>query len=167
MKAHKELVYNLAYYMTGNREDAEDITQESFIKLWANFDSVRRAARKAWLTKTTRNLCIDNLRKKKKIISSPHPLDPHDDSIAGKLPDPQPTPDQKVIGKELRGFITNALGKLSETMRSIVIMRDLQGMKYEFIAENLGIPLTSVKVYLHRGRKHLLKNLIDYPGEIS
>lgn len=165
MKTHKELVYNLAFYMTGNKEDAEDITQESFIRLWANFESVHKAARKAWLAKTTRNLSIDSLRKRNKLISGSHPQDPYDESIAEKLPDLQPTPEQRLISVELREYIAKALGKLSETVRSIVILRDLQGMKYEFIAENLDLPLNTVKVYLHRGRKHLMKSLADYPGE--
>ena len=150
---NKNLIYNQALYFTANREDAEDITQEVLIKLWHNMDKIKRNSLKAWVLKVTRNLSIDYSRRRKE-----QPLENKNDLLI----DLQANPEKEAINADLMEKIMRVINQLPEKMRSIVIMRDIQDLKYRVIAETMKLPLNSVKVYLHRGRKLLLKNLSNY-----
>ena len=149
---YKDLIYNHAYYYTANKHDAEDIAQEVFIKLWHNLHNIKLHSVKAWLLKVTRNLCIDYSRQKK-------PEFINENSKYKNIIDTQSNPENEIINKDLFDNIVLVINQLPDKMRSVVVMRDIQDLKYETIAHTMDLPLNSVKVYLHRGRKLLHKKL--------
>ena len=157
--SYKNLIYNQAFYSTANKEDAEDITQEVLLKLWHNVDNINRNSIKAWILKVTRNLCIDYSRKKRE-----QSLDKLSDEAQQSTVfiDPQSNPEIEAINADLMEKIICVIDQLPEKMRTIMIMRDIQDVKYKVIAETMELPLNSVKAYLHRGRKFLLKSLSNY-----
>ena len=159
---NKDLIYNQAFYFSANKEDAEDITQEVLIKLWHNINYIKPASLKAWILKVTHNLCIDYSRKKKEQIITKYSGDTSQSDIFETLVDLQSNPERETINKDLMEKIIHVINQLPEKIKSIVILRDIQDLKYELIAETVELPLNSVKVYLHRGRKILIKNLKRY-----
>lgn len=159
---YKDIIYNQAFYFTRNKEDAEDITQEVFIKLWHHLNNIKLTSLKAWILKVTRNLCVDYSRRKKEHISISFNNNEQKSSILETLPDEHSSPEKKAINIDLKEHITRVINHLPEKIRTIVIMRDIQDLKYETIAETMELPLNSVKTYLHRGRKILSKNLSTY-----
>ncbi len=145
---HKDLVYNQAYYFTGNREDAEDITQDVLLKLWHHLNALKRKAVKSWLVKVTRHACIDHCRKTREYsLSEFEPA--QQQHMLNRLSDPGSTPEQMTISNDV---LRQAIQQLPPQFRSIVIMREIQDLPYALIAETMELPLNTVKVYLHRGR---------------
>ncbi len=159
---YKDIIYNQAFYFTGNKEDAEDITQEVLLRLWHHFNNIKRTSLKAWIMKVTRNLCIDYSRRKKEVFLMAVNDNDRESTIWENLPDERSNPENEVINIDLKEHIAKTIKRLPEKIGNIVIMRDIQDLKYEQIAEVMELPLNSVKVYLHRGRKLLLKNLSHY-----
>ena len=133
--------------MLGNREDAEDITQEVLLKIWGHIESIGKRSRKNWIMKVTKNLCIDQLRHRRlshSINSDPSPLR-----------DPETLMERREMQKRIR----EAIGRLPLTLRSTIILREIQGLKYREISEILGISLDAVKVQIWRGRRLLRQAL--------
>jgi len=159
---YKDSIFNQAYYFIGNRTDAEDITQEVLIKLWYNLHQVKMKAVKAWIFKVTQNTCIDYARKRKAHISISINNNNEQVSIMENLTDLKPNPEQMAMSNDITEQIKQFINRLPEKIRNVVIMRDIQDLKYDFIGETIGIPINSVKAYLHRGRKLLLKQLLNY-----
>ena len=158
---YKDFVYSQAYYFTGNSADAQDITQEVLVKFWHHFESVDSKSTKSWLIKVTRNLCIDHSRKRREIaMARMNPSENSgDEHFELENIDDSPGPDIAMERTDLQMRLKIAIGKLPEKIREAIILREIQGFSYEEIAEALEIPLNSVKVYLHRGRKSLIKIL--------
>ena len=158
---YKDLVYSQAYYFTGNSADAQDITQEVLLKLWHHVESVNSKSAKSWLIKVTRNLCIDYSRKRREIAMTQ--MNPSgngkDERFELENVDDSPGPDVALERIDFHERLKIAIGQLPEKIRETIILREIQGFSYEEIAETLDIPLNSVKVYLHRGRKLLIKFL--------
>ena len=142
---YKNLVYTQAYYSTGTKEDAEDITQEVFIRFWNYRTSIKRTSYKAWILKVTRNLCIDFSRRKKDYIISVSD-DDKDVNIVEIVGDNSPNPEQTVIMVESIECIKQCINRLPGKMKSVIIMRDIQNQTYDSIAETMEIPMHSVKV---------------------
>ena len=167
VNTYKNVIYSQAFYFTGNREDAEDITQEVLLRLWNHLENINMSSIKAWLMKVTKNICIDLSKKKKRILTDS--FDNNEElSLCEIIPDDAPGPEKQLINKDLKERITGLINKLPENIRSIVIMRDIQRLKYAEIAEVAEISINSVKVNLHRGRKLLLKDLYKtYNREFS
>lgn len=148
MRNYQDCIYSYSFYILGNREDAEDITQEVLIKAWQNLDSLSKRSIKTWIMKVTRNLCIDHLRHRRvEQTTKPDPLPPGN-------------PEAIVEGREVQVRVREAISKLPLALRSTVILREIQGLKYKEISEILGIPLNSVKVRLWRGRR-LLRQILS------
>lgn len=124
-----------------NEAEAQDVVQESFEKLWINLDKIYAEKAKAWLFSTAYHLMIDHIRKNKKIsLREDHPENSH--SIHSEY-----------LG--LDTMLENALDKLPEIQKSVILLRDYEGYSYEEIAEITGLNLGQVKVYIHRGRTFL------------
>ncbi|MEE4311753.1 MAG: RNA polymerase sigma factor [candidate division KSB1 bacterium] len=158
--AHKDNIYHHAYYFSGNREDAEDITQDAFIKLWKHRKRVKKESVIPWLLKVTRNLCIDYQRKRRETGFI-------DSCCEDSLYDRDPGPEQCAVDKDALATVMRVMDQLPEVLKSILIMRDIQDFKYSDIAVAMDIPLNSVKVYLHRGRKLLMKKLNSLKNELT
>jgi len=153
--AYKDFIFNYAYYFTGTREDAEDVTQEVLLKIWQNMDRLQKGMTKSWVSTVTRNLCIDWARRR-----GARP----DMTASGEPEELERIPlrscgEHGVDRNELRGHIEEAISRLPETLRSVIILREIEDLKYEEISDALNIPLNSVKSYIHRGRRMLREEL--------
>ena len=138
--------------MLRNTADAEDATQEVLLRLWQNLSTTRFSNVRAWLLRTTRNYCLDQIRRQSH--SSASILVSAD--ILGELPDDLTNdPGAGIDGDFIRGRVEDALQKLPETLRSVFVLYEVNGLRYREIAETLDIPINSVKVYLLRARKKL------------
>ncbi len=150
VKSHENRVYTLAVYLLRDRSEAEDVAQETYLKLWNNLDTIDMERAGAWLMKVTRNACLDRLRKRRPQTElSDHHLGT--DQVQG----PADTLEQAQLGNWLR----SAIGNLKEPYRSLVVLRDVQQNSYREVALSLELSLDQVKVYLHRARRQLRENL--------
>lgn len=157
VQEYRSNIYNYAYYYLRNREEAEDVAQEVLIKLWNNWNNIDQSLLQPWLIRVTRNASIDALRKRKSYRA--RVVKDADDYTMLSATTPEPQPDKVTEGKDIRGRIEDALEQVKEPYRTVVILREIQDMKYEEISQALEIPLNTVKVYLHRGR-HMMRNIL-------
>lgn len=157
---HRDRIFTYACYCLGDREEAEDVTQEVLIRLWKNLDSLEDARVLPWMLHVTRNACIDSMRRRRTyraIVAQ----DPEGDTMA-RVASPIPSPSVAVETADFQVHLQKALQELREPYRSIVVLREVQDLKYEEICETLGLPLNTVKVYLHRGRRKLRERLREF-----
>ncbi|MBO0910988.1 MAG: sigma-70 family RNA polymerase sigma factor [Acidobacteria bacterium] len=159
-------IYNICYRFAGTAMDAQDLTQEVFIRMYRTLDSydVSKGAFTTWLTTMTRNLLVDHFRKTKQermTDSLDRTSSDHEDAVplGERLPDDGPAPDSGVQSRETREAVHMALGKLSPELREAVILRDLQDMDYREIAAVLKVPEGTVKSRINRGRAELARLL--------
>ncbi len=147
--------------MLRNRDDAEDVTQEIFIKIWQNIDKFKIIAAKAWIMRSTHNLCIDYLRKRNITMQREFSIDEEmRESISDESTNNNPQ--IKTHLNMMTGKIKEAIKLLPENLRSVFVLYEIEGLKYKEISAALGIPINSVKVYLLRARKKLQEVLKSY-----
>jgi RNA polymerase sigma-70 factor (ECF subfamily) len=151
----------------GDREEAEDITQEAFIKAYRNLDSFRgQASFSTWLYKIATNLCIDRARTRKRrpqqAYSLDEPFDKEEEGGGREIADTRFEPSKGVERDELRSLVRQTVAEMPEKQRQVLIMCDLQGMPYENIAEVLSIPLGTVKSRIFHARADLARRLKPY-----
>lgn len=149
---HRQRIYSFAYYSLRAREDAEDVTQEVFIKLWQHWQKIDHGKLAAWLMRVAHNAVIDHIRKQRPAQANlDHYADVDEQASStdevGKI-------DQQFFREQLQ----LAIKSLDNPFRSIIVMRDVQGLSYADIQESLGMSESQVKVYLHRGRRKLRGN---------
>ena len=166
-------VYGICYRFTGSQSDAEDLTQETFLKMYRNLASFdpTKGGFTTWLTTLTRNLLVDNYRRtrlERASDSLDETYDGEDDgpSRAERLVDGGKTQEQHVSGLQLRAQIQAALQQVSPELREAVILRDLEDMDYKDIAEVLHIPQGTVKSRISRGRSELARLLKRIEGQV-
>jgi RNA polymerase sigma-70 factor (ECF subfamily) len=163
MNTYAKRVFNMAYQFSGSRQEAEDMTQEIFFKLYnslARFDFQKNFT--AWLLTLAKNHLIDEYRKTKWEKTQRDDFDERvltQSSLAG--------PEETLVQKETRALIWEGLNRLSSEMRMAVILRDLQGRSYEEMAEILNLPLGTVKSRVNRARIALAEVLKEKKGESS
>ena len=161
MLLHQKAVYNICYRMAGNAEDALDLSQEVFLKLWRTLEQYQfDAAFSTWLYRMTQNACIDFLRRQKRQQHAS--LTVSDDEAAGKelsVPDPAPLPEDWVIFNEKQEAIRTAMNALPSDFREILELRVVRNLPYEQIAQIMGLPVGTVKSRLARARLQLKKRL--------
>jgi len=167
--ANQNNVYNLALKITGNEEDALDISQEAFFKAYRRLEGFRGESRfSVWMYRLTYNLCIDHLRKKPKTtVISLTQEDDEGDVRDLEIPDVRNLPEDDVLRRETRGAIAASINELGNRQREILIMREVTGMSYSEIAETLNLNEGTVKSRLSRARVNLANLLIDkgtFPG---
>jgi RNA polymerase sigma-70 factor (ECF subfamily) len=159
-------IYNICYRFSGSPDQAQDLTQEVFIKMYGSLKSydVQRAAFMTWVTTITRNLLVDYFRKSKQermtdsLDAAPSE---HEDAmpLSERIPDKSLPPDARVQSRETKEAVHRALQKLSPDLREAVILRDLQDMDYREIATLLRVPEGTVKSRINRGRAELARLL--------
>lgn len=167
MTAYENRIYSLALRSTGSEQDAADITQEVFLRVWKNLDSFRGdSSLSTWLYRVTSNLCVDFARKKA-AEGMPTSID-DEESPAADLADSSrmAQPEAAAENSELREELQFALAQLSEEHRRVVLLRDVAGMTYTDIARTLGLEEGTVKSRLARARASLRKILLER-GNIS
>ncbi|HLJ27994.1 MAG TPA: sigma-70 family RNA polymerase sigma factor [Candidatus Angelobacter sp.] len=166
VRLHNRRIYNLCYRFTNSADDAQDLTQDVFIRVYrtlASYD-VDKGAFTTWLTTLARNLLVDHFRRSKQdriTDSIDAGLREEEDalSLSDRLEDPGPTPDDRLASKETQRLVQQALARLSPDLREAVILRDLQDMDYKEIAQVLRVPEGTVKSRINRGRMELARLL--------
>jgi RNA polymerase sigma-70 factor (ECF subfamily) len=163
LEQYQTQVYKLAIYMLDDEEEAKDVTQEAFLKAWRVFKTIRRKTAKAWLLKTTTNICIDRLRRRKFHCAWGEYNDEYSclevgNKIFGTI-DQTPGPLEQCLNQETRELVQKAIAQLPPAYRIAVVLRDLEELSYEQIAEMLSLPLGTVKSDIFRGRRMLKKIL--------
>jgi RNA polymerase sigma-70 factor (ECF subfamily) len=165
VRAHHRRVYSLCYRFTGNAADAEDLTQDIFLKIYSNLASfdVSRGSLLVWITTMTRNHLVDNFRRNRNLRAtsslddgwdSAEELKPLDRLVANEI-----SPHEAAARSELAKMVQQALARVSADLREAVILRDLQDLDYKEIAQVLAIPEGTVKSRISRGRAELARLL--------
>jgi RNA polymerase sigma-70 factor (ECF subfamily) len=162
LREYQTPVFNLALRILRSREDAEDASQEVFVKVYnALHQYDPRYAFRSWIFRITHNLCIDYIRRRKmSTLSLDAPVAGPEGEMEWDLPDPDAIdPSEAASAGEEREMIERAIEKLGPTLRSAITLRHLEGLRYDEIAEILEIPLGTVKVRIFRAREMLAKFL--------
>jgi RNA polymerase sigma-70 factor (ECF subfamily) len=158
-------VFSLIYRMIGDREQAEDLAQESFVKAFNNLDSYNPSYRfSSWLFKIANNHAIDHLRRARlstvSIHGSPHAATAEREEETRIVLEAQDeSPEQEMLALELGGEIEQAISQLRPDYRTAVILRHVENRPYEEIAEIMDVPIGTVKTFLHRARAELRQAL--------
>lgn len=173
VRSQQRKVYGLCYRFTGSVSQAEDLTQDVFLKVYRNLKSFdcTKASFGVWLTALTRNLLVDNYRRTRlerasDSLDTPLAGDEDGPTRAERLPDRQIGQEKHVAGAELRARVQHALAHLSPELREAVVLRDLEDMDYKEIAEVLSIPQGTVKSRISRGRAELARLLKGLEGQV-
>jgi RNA polymerase sigma-70 factor (ECF subfamily) len=172
VRSQHKRVYGLCYRFTGNPTDAEDLTQDVFLKIYSNLGSfdTDRGSLQVWIATMTRNLLVDNFRRTKNLRAtgsldegweSAEDLKPVDRLTSRSL-----SPHESAAQKELAKMVQDALARVTVELREAVILRDLQDMDYKEIAQVLGIPEGTVKSRISRGRAELARLLEGNKREV-
>jgi len=161
--ANQKNVYNLALKMTGNEDDALDISQEAFLKAYRQLDGFRGDSKfSVWLYRLTYNLCIDFLRRKPKAITTPLTFQDENGDIHDlEIPDLRSLPEDKLLRREKRKAIANSINELGQHHREILVMREITGMSYCEMAETLKLSEGTIKSRLARARRSLVNILVE------
>lgn len=157
VRLHRRKVFNVAYKFVGKHDEAEDLTQDIFLKVFKSLDTFdRRANFQTWLISVSRNLCIDHyrsVRKERETID--RGVDAADLSPAA----PENSPVAALEQRDRVALVRQALTTLPDTLRTAVVMRDLQELSYHEIAERLALPEGTVKSRINRGRTELARQV--------
>lgn len=153
---YQHWVYNIAYGLLGHHEDAEDVAQDVFLSVWQNINKFQfRSQFSTWLYKIVKNKCLNLIDQRKRRKTEPMEIDDSQPWI----PLDNVTPEQEVIQSERNQILHQALDKLKDSYRTILILRELRQLSYEEIAEILDCTLGRVKSRLHEARKALRTEL--------
>jgi len=162
VRDHSARVYRLAYRLSGNQQDAEDLTQETFVRVFRSLADFSPGTFEGWLHRITTNLFLDMVRRRQRIRFDALPEDTE------RLPGSAPSPEQVYADTHLDPQIQAALGKLSPEFRVAVVLCDIEGLTYEEISATLGIKLGTVRSRIHRGRVQLREALAHLaPGRTA
>jgi RNA polymerase sigma-70 factor (ECF subfamily) len=157
VRSYRRKVFNIAYKFVGRHDQAEDLTQDVFLKLYKSLDTFdRRANFQTWLISVSRNLCIDHyrsVRKERETIN--RDVDPSE-----LAPVSTDTPaDRKLEQRDRVALLRQALDTLAPTLRTAIVLRDLQELTYQEIADKLSLPEGTVKSRINRGRTELARQI--------
>jgi RNA polymerase sigma-70 factor (ECF subfamily) len=166
-------IYAICYRFTGSPTDAEDLTQDVFLKLYRNLASfdTQKGSFQTWITTLARNLLVDHFRRTRMDRASDSldaSLSSDEDgaTLGDRLADPRPSQEAHASGLELKARIQQALAQLSPELREAVVLRDLEDMDYKEIAQVLRIPEGTVKSRISRGRGELARLLQRIEGQV-
>ncbi len=162
VRTHHRRIYNLCYRFTGSPDDAEDLTQEVFIRIYRTLQSYQteRGSFVTWVSTVTRNLLVDHFRKSKQervtdSLEAAPGGDPDALTLGEQLADTSAGPEDHLRSSQTQRLVQLALQKLSPELREAVILRDLQDLDYKDIAKVLRVPEGTVKSRINRGRTEL------------
>ena len=151
---HSDRVYRLAYRLTGNRPDAEDLTQEVFVRVFRSLHTYTPGTFEGWLHRITTNLFLDQARRKQRIRFDALPED-----ADNRLPSAAVGPETASMDQQFDADVEAALAVLPADFRAAVVLCDVEGLSYEEIADVLGVKMGTVRSRIHRGRAMLRKEL--------
>ncbi|MET3943462.1 RNA polymerase sigma factor SigE [Corynebacterium mucifaciens] len=153
VKEHADSVYRLAYRLSGNQHDAEDLTQETFMRVFRSLKNYQPGTFEGWLHRITTNLFLDMVRRRAKIRMEALPEDYE------RVPGTDMTPEEAYNVANLDPALQRALDGLAPDFRVAVVLCDVVGMTYEEIGETLGVKMGTVRSRIHRGRAQLRESL--------
>ncbi|MDT7592458.1 MAG: hypothetical protein QOK26_2374 [Pseudonocardiales bacterium] len=153
VREHADRVYRLAYRLTGNAHDAEDLTQETFIRVFRSLASYQPGTFEGWLHRITTNLFLDMVRRRSRLRMEGLPDD------TDRLPGGGPDPEQIYSETHLDPMLQASLDELAPEFRAAVVLCDIEGLSYEEIGATLGVKLGTVRSRIHRGRAALRESL--------
>lgn len=153
VRQHSGRVYRLAYRLSGNQQDAEDLTQETFVRVFRSLANYTPGTFEGWLHRITTNLFLDLVRRRQRIRFDGLPDD------AERLPGGDRSPEQVYSDTHFDSDVQAALDSLPPDFRAAVVLCDIEGLTYEEIAATLGIKLGTVRSRIHRGRLQLREAL--------
>ena len=156
VREHSARVYRLAYRLTGNPHDAEDLTQETFIRVFRALDSYTPGTFEGWLSRITTNLFLDMVRRRQRIR-----FDSLGDDAAERIAALDPSPDRVYDETHFDADVQAALDALPPDFRAAVVLCDIEGLSYEEIAATLGVKLGTIRSRIHRGRSALRAALAE------
>ncbi|ANS75957.1 RNA polymerase subunit sigma-24 [Paenibacillus yonginensis] len=162
VELYKDKVFHLAYRMLNNRHESEDIVQETFLRVYKNWDKYDENQKfSTWMYRIATNLCIDRLRKRKPNFSLDAELNDQDGTADGYslIPGDNRTPESEFLISETQQIIHQAIAGLPAKYKTIMILRYLQELSLQEIGDILDMPVTTVKTRVHRGREFLRKRL--------
>lgn len=151
---HSDRVFRLAYRLTGNRHDAEDLTQEVFVRVFRKLDTYSPGTFEGWLHRVTTNLFLDQARRRQRIR-----FDALSDERAARLTSSSPSPEAALTEQTFDDDVERALATLPPDFRAAVVLCDVEGLSYEEIAEIMDAKLGTVRSRIHRGRAMLRETL--------
>jgi RNA polymerase sigma-70 factor (ECF subfamily) len=154
VEQHSARVYRLAYRLTGNVHDAEDLTHDVFIRVFRSLNSYQPGTFEGWLHRITTNVFLDKMRRKQRIR-----FDALSDESAARLPTREAGPEATFDATHFDDDVQHALDALSPDFRAAVVLCDIEGLSYEEIAATLGVKLGTVRSRIHRGRAQLREAL--------
>ncbi len=154
VERHSDRVYRLALRLTGNRHDAEDLTQEVFVRVFRSLHTYSPGTFEGWLHRITTNLFLDQARRKQRIR-----FDALSDERAARLPSALAAPESAYADRTFDADVEDALAELPPDFRAAVVLCDVEGLSYEEIAEILDAKLGTVRSRIHRGRAMLRRTL--------
>ncbi len=169
VEINQNKIYSLTLRMTGNPEDGADLAQEAFLRAWRTLPSFQEESSfSTWLYRLASNLCIDFLRKEKrrKTAINSTSLDDEENAVSTEVPDHRFTPENELERKELRRSVSQALLKLSDDHRQVLILRELDGLSYSEISDRLNLEEGTVKSRIARARLSL-RNILLEDGNFS
>jgi RNA polymerase sigma-70 factor (ECF subfamily) len=170
IRRYERPVFSLVYRMVRDRELAEDLTQDTFVKVLSHIDKYRSEFKfSSWLFKIGNNVAIDHLRRRQldtvSMDGSPHATNSDlTEATSFELPTNDETPLQEMEARELGSEIERAIGRLRPEYRACILLRHVEDKSYEEIAATLDLPLGTVKTYIHRAR-HELRELLAHLKE--
>ena len=147
VRTHADRVYRLAYRLSGNRADAEDLTQETFVRVFRSLADYTPGTFEGWLHRITTNLFLDMVRRRRKIR-----FDALADDAGDRMASDEPGPERAYEQNNLDPEVQRALDALPADFRAAVVLCDLEGLTYEEIALTLGVKVGTVRSRIHRGR---------------
>ena len=167
LAAYQDKVYNQAFRMLGNREEAEEATQDVFLRIHRSLDEFRGESKlSSWIFRITANVCISRLRRKQlKIVSLDEPVASVDKTAVELIPDDQPGPADQLESQEMAETLRAQVRRLPPDWAQAIGLHHFQGMSYEEVAEAMGIPRATVATYILRGRRQLAKQLTAAIGK--
>ena len=152
-RTHGRFLYTVAYRLTGDHEDAQDLAQEVLLRVRRGLGTYRPGSREGWLSRITTNVFLDEVRRRRRRPVLPLPPDP--DAVVP----PAPASDDPSVASELPLEVQSALAALPVDFRVPVVLCDVSGLSYQEIADALGVPLGTVRSRIHRGRSLLRRAL--------
>lgn len=161
VRQHADRVYRLAYRLSGNPQDAEDLTQETFIRVFRSVQNYQPGTFEGWLHRITTNLFLDMVRRRARIRMEALPED------YDRVPADDPNPEQLYHDSRLGPDLQAALDSLPPEFRAAVVLCDIEGLSYEEIGATLDVKLGTVRSRIHRGRQALREYLASHPGDYS
>jgi RNA polymerase sigma-70 factor (ECF subfamily) len=169
VEVFRSKIFQYAYLVCGQREDAEEVAQDTMLKVFTNFDQLREPERvKAWVFRIARNECL--MRRRRSVFAPAQELSlddflPHGDQDGGRkleVPDWSALPDDQALRSELRQVVQTEIKKLPDLYRAVIMLRDIEELSTEETAEVLDISPEAVKTRLHRARLAVRQKLDEY-----